>query len=71
VRIVDPTGNRLATLHRVRGKGSTRLPKWKALVKPLPTSLAGRRVAIELEAVDRAPGAMVEAGVDQLRVTNE
>jgi len=69
VHVVNGDGDRLTTLQRVRGKGTRRAPRWKALVKALPASLAGRRVAIELEAVDRAPGAVVEAGVDQVRVT--
>lgn len=71
VRLVDPSGQRLATLHTVRGNRTRRAPKWKPLVVALPRSFGGRRVAIELEAVDASPSATVEVGVDQVRVTRE
>ena len=71
VHLVAADGTRLKTLHRVRGNGTRRSPKWKSLVKTLPASLAGQRVAIELIAVDAGPNGGVEAGVDQVRVTRE
>ncbi len=67
VHIVDGDGDRLATLLEVAGTGAKRKPDWRALAKPLPENLAGRRVAIELEAVDAGAGAIVEAAVDQVR----
>ena len=69
VHIVDQDGKRLATLLKVSGNGSKRKPAWKSLLKPLPDGLGGRRVAIELEAVDAGDGAIVEAAVDQVRIT--
>ncbi len=71
VRIVDRDGKRLATLLKVSGDGRKRKPAWKSLLKPLPDGLGGRRVAIELEAVDAGDGAIVEAAVDQVRITAE
>ena len=68
VRLVDADGTRLATLLKVSGDGQKRVPTWKRLTKALPADLGGQRVAIELVAVDTAPGAIVEAGVDQVRV---
>jgi carboxypeptidase T len=71
VRVVGKDGKPVRTLHRVRGDERRRAPVWKSLVKPLPRSLAGQRAAIELVAVDAAPGAVVEVGVDHVRVTAE
>jgi hypothetical protein len=53
----------------VSGTGTKRKPTWKSLAKPLPGGLGGRLVAIELEAVDAGDGAIVEAAVDQVRIT--
>ena len=69
VRVVDRDGNRLQTLLRVRGDGTKRKPAWRSLVKRLPGGLAGQRLAIEVEAVDNGRDAIVEAAVDQVRVT--
>ena len=43
--------------------------RWSSLAEPLPADLGGRRVAIELVAVDAGDGAIVEAAVDQVRIT--
>ncbi len=56
-------------LHKTLGDGKRHAPRWRSLVKRVPAALAGRRIAIELEAFDTGPGAIVEAGVDQVRVT--
>jgi hypothetical protein len=69
VFLVDREGQRLATLLEVSGNGSKRRPAWKALARQLPGDLGGRRVAIELEAVDAGDGAIVEAAVDEVRIT--
>jgi hypothetical protein len=69
VHIVDAGGTRLGTLLEVRGSGRKRLPRWRSLDVPLPAGLGGRRVAIEVLAVDAAGDARVEAGFDQVRVT--
>jgi len=69
VHLVDADGRRLVTLLRVRGDGHRHEPRWQSLVRALPARLEGRRVAVQLEAVDTAADAMVEAGVDQVRVT--
>jgi hypothetical protein len=68
VRLVDKDGKRVKVLHKVSGDGSSHKPVWRTLSKTIPRELAGRRLAIELEAVDDGPGAIVEAGVDQVRV---
>ena len=68
VYVVDRDGERVATLKRVRGDGSKHKPVWRSLDKRLSRDLAGRRLAIELEAVDARGGAIVEAAVDQVRV---
>ncbi len=69
VHLVDRDGTRVATLKRIGGNGSRRTPAWRSLDKRLPKGLAGQRLAIELEAVDAGDGAIVEAAVDQVRVT--
>jgi hypothetical protein len=69
VRVVDRDGRTRTTVLEVRGDGSRRTPAWRSLSKRLPRELAGQRLAIELEAADLGPGAVVEAGVDQVRVT--
>jgi hypothetical protein len=69
VYLVDKDGDRLATFLQVSGNGAIRKPVWRSLVKSLPGGLGGRRLAIELVAVDAGPGAIVEAAVDQVRIT--
>jgi murein tripeptide amidase MpaA len=71
VHIVDRDGGRLATVLDVSGTGAKRRPAWRSLVAPLPADLGGRRVAIELEAIDAGEGALVEAAVDQVRITRD
>jgi hypothetical protein len=68
VRLIDRDGNQLAVLRRIAGNGSTRRPAWRTLARALPPELAGQRVAVELEAVDAGADALVEVGVDQVRV---
>jgi hypothetical protein len=69
IRVVDRDGRTRTTLLEVRGNGSKRAPQWRSLSKRLPRELAGQRLAIELEARDTGPEAVVEAAVDQVRVT--
>lgn len=71
VYLVDAQGDRLATLLKVSGNGTKRNPAWRTLARWLPAGLAGRRVAIELVAQDLGEGALVEAAVDQVRVTTD
>jgi carboxypeptidase T len=68
VRLVDRDGRHVKVLHKVSGDGSPHKPVWRSLAKTIPQEFAGQRLAIELEAVDAGPGAIVEAGVDQVRV---
>ena len=70
VRLIDSDGKRVKVLHKVLGNGTRQAPKWRAIDKRFPAELAGKRVAIELEAVDAGGDAIVEAAVDQVRVTN-
>ena len=70
IRLVDTEGRRVKVLHKVSGNGRKQRPVWRSLDKAFPRALAGSRVAIEIEAVDAGPNAMVEAGVDQVRVTS-
>jgi hypothetical protein len=69
VHVVDGDGTRVATLKRIRGDGTKQKPSWRSLARRLPKGFAGQRLAIELEAVDAGGGAIVEAAVDQVRVT--
>ena len=69
VQLVDRDGQRLATLLQISGDGTKHRPVWRSLVKRLPIGLGGRRVAVELVAVDDGDGAIVEAAVDEVRVT--
>lgn len=71
VHIVDRDGQRLATMLEVSGAGVKRKPRWRSLAERLPADLSGRRVAIELVAVDAGGGAVVEAAVDQIRITTD
>jgi hypothetical protein len=68
VRLVDTDGRRVRVLHKDNGDGTKHRPSWRRLSKKVPSALAGRRLAIELEAVDAGPEAIVEAAVDQVRV---
>ena len=67
--LVDESGGRIATLFRVRGTGERRKARWRSLRRALPKGLDGQRVAIELEAIDVGADALVEAAVDDVRVT--
>jgi hypothetical protein len=69
IYLVGGEGQRLATLLEISGNGSKRKPAWRSLRQPLPSDLGGRRVAIELEAIDAGDGAIVEAAVDEVRVS--
>ncbi len=68
IYLVGKDGKRLSRLLEVSGTGRKRTPAWKRLQRTLPKSLRGKRVAIELAAYDKGKGAIVEAGVDQVRV---
>jgi murein tripeptide amidase MpaA len=69
VFIVDDAGVRKATLLAISGDGEQRDPRWQTLHRRLPAALAGTSVAIELEAIDAGDDTLVEAAVDQVRVT--
>jgi hypothetical protein len=71
VRLVDPDGVELATLLEVSGDGRRRDPAWRSLSTRIPTGLAGQRVGVLLEAADAGDDALVEAGVDDVRVTHD
>jgi len=72
VRLVDPSdGAVLALALAVGGNGRARAPRWGSLAYRIPDELRGRRVAIELVAVDAGRDATVEAGVDDVRITLE
>ena len=53
----------------VRGDGSSHTPTWRSLSVRLPTALQGQDVAVLLTAVDTGRDAVVEAGVDDVRIT--
>ncbi len=70
VRLVEPSsGHVLATALSVHGSGKVRKPAWRSLVFAIPASLRGVDVAIELSAADTGPDSVVEAGVDDVRIT--
>ena len=69
VHLVDPDGVVLATLLEMSGNGERRDPAWRTLTARIPAELAGLRVGVLLEAVDAGDDAIVEAGVDDVRVT--
>ena len=70
VRLVEPSsGHVLATALSVHGNGKVRKPAWRSLVFAIPASLRGVDVAIELSAADTGPDSVVEAGVDDVRIT--
>jgi hypothetical protein len=70
VRLVDASdGAPLAQALAVDGDGRAHRPRWRSLAYRIPTELRGRRVAIELVAVDAGRDATVEAGVDDVRIT--
>jgi murein tripeptide amidase MpaA len=68
IRLIDRDGKRVKVLHKVSGDGERLSPAWRAIAKKVPSALAGKRVAIELEAVDVGDDTIVEAAVDQVRV---
>jgi carboxypeptidase T len=69
VRLVRPSdGDVLATALTVAGPGP-RTAAWESLSWPIPESLRGERVAIEIWATDAGGDATVEAGVDDVRIT--
>ena len=70
IRLVDGAGRRVKVLHKVSGNGRRQRTIWRAIDKPIPSSLAGQRLALEIEAVDAGADSMVEAGIDQVRVTS-
>ncbi len=53
----------------IRGDGSAQAPAWRSLRVPLPPSLRGQDVAVLLTAIDAGTDAVVEAGVDDVRIT--
>lgn len=69
VHLVDEGGGRVATLFRVRGSGERRAARWRTLSRAIPGGLAGQRISIELEAIDAGADSLVEAAVDDVRVT--
>lgn len=70
VRLVDPgDGQTLATALAIDGDRRSHRPRWRSLAYRIPTELRGRRVAVELVAVDAGRDARVEAGVDDVRIT--
>lgn len=69
VRIVGPKGKVLLNALTISGGSGKRTPSWRSLDVKLPATLQGRRVAIELVAVDARADATVEAGVDDVRIT--
>jgi hypothetical protein len=69
VQLVDPDGVRDATLAVVSGERRKREPRWRRLVRTLPAEAAGRRVAIQIVAVDEGRDSTVEAGIDDVRIT--
>ncbi len=70
VRLVDPDdGETLALALAADGDRRSHRPRWRSLAYRIPDELRGRRVAIELVAVDAGRDARVEAGVDDVRIT--
>jgi hypothetical protein len=70
VRLVDPAdGQTLVTALAVDGDSRSHQPRWRSLAFRIPDELRGRRVAVELVAVDGGRDARVEAGVDDVRIT--
>jgi len=70
VRLVDPDdGQTLATALAIDGDRRAHQPRWRSLAYRIPDELRGRRVAVELVAVDAGRDARVEAGVDDVRIT--
>lgn len=69
VHLVDAGGVRLATLATVSGERRRREPRWRSLTRSVPAELAGRRLAIQLVAVDEGRDSTVEVGIDDVRIT--
>jgi carboxypeptidase T len=57
------------TALEVRGDGSPQPPAWRALRVVLPEALRGTDVAVLLTAVDGGADGVIEAGVDDVRIT--
>ena len=68
IHLVDDDGTRVATLLAISGDGDGRAPRWKKLKAAIPVEQRGAWLAIELEAIDGGADAVVEAGIDQVRV---
>jgi hypothetical protein len=71
VVLVDADGTPVATLAEIMGAGTRREPRWRSLERAVPEELAGRRLSIQLVAIDEGPDSTVEAGVDQVRITTD
>jgi hypothetical protein len=71
IHLTDASGARLETLATVSGNGTRRVPRWLGIVRKIPPGYGGQRLAIELVAVDTGSDAVVEVGVDQVRITSE
>jgi hypothetical protein len=71
IHLTDASGARLETLATVSGNGTRRAPRWLGIVRKIPPGYGGQRLAIELVAVDTGSAAVVEVGVDQVRITSE
>jgi hypothetical protein len=69
VQLVDGDGARVATLAVISGDKRKREPRWRTLLRTLPGEAAGRRLAIQVVAVDEGRDSIVEAGVDDVRIT--
>jgi murein tripeptide amidase MpaA len=69
VQLVDASGTRLTTLASIAGQRERRAPRWRTLTRRIPADLAGQRVAIQLVAVDEGRDSIVEAGVDDVRIS--
>jgi carboxypeptidase T len=69
VRLVAADGAVLATALSVLGNGLRQPPTWQTLDFAIPASLAGRSVAVRIEARDTGAASTVEAGVDDVRIT--
>jgi hypothetical protein len=69
VQLVDGDGARVATLAVISGDKRKREPRWRTLLRTLPGEAAGRRLAIQVVAVDEGRDSIVEAGVDDMRIT--
>jgi carboxypeptidase T len=69
VHLVGAGGARLVTLTSVVPRAPTEAVRWQSLSLSIPAELAGTRLAVEVEARDAGADTLVEAAVDQVRVT--